>query len=108
MINAPGAQLNIGHFFSGMMDREEVASAFIAMALEGIPSFRRHFFDTLGSTLGEGLSKHIWSVVVEQDRVDIRMESSDAVILIENKLRSGAKQQGQLLKYFREACGGSH
>jgi hypothetical protein len=105
--SAPGFSLSLGHFFAGMMDREEVASAFLAMALEGVPSFRDHFFTAIApSGLEQVPFDRTWRVSVEQDRVDIRMETEDAVVLIENKLRPGSRQHEQLLRYFREACTG--
>lgn len=103
--NAPRISLSLGHFFAGRMDREEVASAFLAMALEGVPSFRDHVFAAIApSGLEQVPFDRTWRVSVEQDRVDIRMETEDAVVLIENMLRPGTRQHGQLLRYFRQAC----
>ena len=41
-----------------------------------------------------------WNVTVEEERVDVRIESENEIILLENKINSGAKQQGQLLRYY--------
>lgn len=105
MRRSDSAQLRLGHFFTGMMDREEVASAFLAMALEGVPSFRRLFF-VAAAPVGfrSELAGARWTVSVEAEGVDVRMDSNGWVVLIENKLRPGAKQPSQLLRYFRKAC----
>jgi hypothetical protein len=39
--------LRIAHFFQGTLHKEEAASAFLAMAIEGVPMFRRHFFEII-------------------------------------------------------------
>ena len=61
--------IRLNYFFEGMLKREESASAFLAMALEGVPSFRRHFFAALPipSELQDHLSTHDWSAVVVVD-----------------------------------------
>ena len=96
--------LRFHHFFEGMLKKEEAASAFLAMALEGVPSFRHHFFAAAGipdEWLGR-LQADTWEPArVERDRVDVRLASSTHVVLIENKIQSGAKQKGQLLRYYR-------
>ncbi len=92
--------LRIAHFFQGTLRKEEAASAFLAMAIEGVPMFRRHFFETILPDEAELFHEQQWIVTVEEERVDVRIESEDAVILIENKINPGAKQQGQLLRYY--------
>ena len=94
--------LRFAHFFEGTLRREEVASAFLAMALEGVPSFRQYFFKLILPNEKEALTERDWRIAVEQDRVDVRMQSLDTVFLIENKVSAGAKQQGQLLRYNLE------
>ncbi len=96
--------LSFGPLFRGMMDREEMASAFLAMALEGVPSFRELFFSLLGpEALLQELMNEEWTVAVEHERIDVTMSSRTWRVLIENKIRPGAKQAGQLLRYFRQA-----
>jgi hypothetical protein len=92
--------LRIAYFFQGTLRKEEVASAFLAMAIEGVPRFRRHCFEVILADEFERFDAQQWTVSVEEERVDVRIESEDAVILIENKISSGAKQQGQLLRYY--------
>jgi hypothetical protein len=92
---------SLRHFFLGALSREETASACLAMLLEGSEAFRRHFLNLAVPERAEALSKRIWNVVVEMDHVDVRMETEGFVILIENKLAAGAKQAGQLLKYYQ-------
>jgi hypothetical protein len=41
--------LRLSYFFKGMLKKEEAASAFLAMALDGVPSFRDYFFRSLVS-----------------------------------------------------------
>ena len=94
--------LRFAHFFESTLRREEVASAFLAMALEGVPSFRQYFFQLVLPNEKESLTERDWRIAVEQERVDIRMQSLDTVVLIENKVAAGAKQQGQLLRYYLE------
>lgn len=40
--------LRLNYLFEGMLKKEEAASAFLAMALQGVPSFRAHFFGAFG------------------------------------------------------------
>lgn len=96
--------LQLDHFFEGWLKKEEVASAFLAMALEGVPAFRHHFFAALGLSderLGQLHSESWKRPVVEKDRIDVRLESSTHVVLIENKVQAASKQQGQLLRYYK-------
>ena len=96
--------LRLNHFFKGMLKREESASAFLAMALEGVPSFRRYFFAALPlpPELQDHLSTQQWTAVaVEKNSIDVYLTTSGHVVLIENKIQAGAKQSGQLLRYYR-------
>ena len=96
--------LKIGVFLEGMLGREEVASAFLAMALKGVPSFRQHFFESLqiGAEQQANLSAQVWyEVAVEKDRTDVRLASPECVMLIENKVRAAAVKGGQFLQYYR-------
>jgi len=92
--------MRLTHFFEGSLGREEAASAFLAMALEGVPRFRKHFFKLVAPEEYKTLAEKKWSVKVEVRQVDVRMESGDTVVLIENKVNSGAKQENQLLRYY--------
>jgi hypothetical protein len=92
--------LRIAHFFEGSLGREEAASAFLAMALEGAPIFRRHFFKLVIPKEYISLSRKKWRVKVEVRQIDVRMEADDTIILIENKVNAGAKQENQLLRYY--------
>ncbi len=92
--------LRIAHFFQRTLRKEEVASAFLAMVIEGAAKFRGHFFKIILPNEFELFQEQQWLVTVEEERVDVRTESEGAVILIENKISPGAKQQGQLLRYY--------
>jgi len=92
--------MRLTHFFQGSLRREEVTSAFLAMALESFPKFRRYFFQCVLPDEDVSLSERRWNIIVEQDYVDVRMEADDTIVLIENKVNSGARQHGQLLRYY--------
>lgn len=92
---------SLQHFFQGKLGREEVSSACLAMLLEGSAAFRKHFFD-LVSPGDTDLPKRQWKIGVEREGVDILLESDDIILIIENKLSAGAKQVGQLLRYYRQ------
>lgn len=92
--------MRIAHFFEGSLGREEAASAFLAMALEGVPRFRSHFFQLVVPDEYTSLSRREWSVKVEVRQVDVRMESGNIIVLIENKVNAGARQDNQLLRYY--------
>lgn len=99
--------MKLDFFFQGMMSREEAASAFLAMALDGSPRFRSHFL-RLVSPEGHLLAAdRDWNVRVEVDAVDVRMDAGEVVVLIENKVYSGSKQQGQLLRYYKGEAEGN-
>jgi hypothetical protein len=93
--------LPLNHFFDGTLRKEEVASAFLAMALEGLPSFRSHFFSFI-EPLASATASSTITVKVEEKRVDVRLEVEGAVVLIENKVSPGAMQIGQMLKYYEQ------
>lgn len=92
---------SLQHFFQGKLGREEVSSACLAMLLEGSIAFRRHFFGLI-SPGDKDLSERPWKICVEHEGIDIRLESGDTILIIENKLSAGAKQVGQLLRYYRQ------
>lgn len=95
------ANMHLTHFFQGSLGREEVASAFLAMALEGCHRFRDYFLSLVASPeLADSLKQRKWRLSVEANSVDVRMESDDIVILIENKISSAPKKKGQLLRYY--------
>lgn len=94
--------MRLAHFFQGSLRREEVTSAFLAMALEGVPTFRRYFFQLVLPDEGVALAERPWNVEVEKDYMDVRMDGGDTIVVIENKVNPGAKQQGQLLRYYKK------
>jgi len=94
--------VELRHFFENMVRREETASAFLATLLDYDPAFRQAF---LGLVLDDpGVEDHeTWTVRVEEDRVDVTLESPNAYVLVEDKIGSGAKQHEQLLRYYGNA-----
>ena len=99
--------VDFGLFFQGKLAREEVASALIGTFLQWDAQFRTAFLGLLpAEVLGDAdrarCAEARWTVRVEDDAVDLTMESPDhdLVILIENKVRSGSQQVGQLLRYY--------
>lgn len=92
--------MHLQHFFRGLLRKEEVASAFLATLLECDPAFRGAFFRELFPNAAVALTDADWSVRVEADLVDVRLDSGAAVVLIENKVKAGAYQSGQLLRYY--------
>jgi hypothetical protein len=92
--------MNFDHFFTGKMSREEAASAFLAMAIEGSTRFRAHFLDRLDAP-DESAARE-WTVSVEDARVDVTMRSPTHVVLVENKIDSGAIRNGQLVEYYNQ------
>jgi len=98
--NINGNCMNLKHFFRGFLKKEEVASAFLATLLESDTQFRDFFFETIFPNQAPFLAGSIWNVQVESDRIDVRLESDNAIVLIENKVRSSAYESGQLLRYY--------
>jgi hypothetical protein len=94
--------LKIDHFFQGKLGKEGVASAFLAMALDGVPGFRRHFVKLIAPKEFVSLNRKKWEVLVECRHIDVRMGAGKTVILIENKINAGAKQKSQLLRYDKQ------
>lgn len=80
--------MHLRHFFRGSRKREEVASAFLATLLED-PGFRQAFFKKLFPQAIDILSNPCWIVEVEAAGIDIRLDSDEAVMIIENKVRPG-------------------
>ena len=94
--------MDFSPFFSGGASREESASAILAMSLAGVPSFRRFFFELVAAEDAERLSRREWTVAVEENYVDVRLNADDTAILIENKTKAASVQPGQLLRYYLE------
>jgi hypothetical protein len=92
--------VHLRHFFRGLLKKEEVASAFLATLLEQDPAFRKAFFQKLFPDAAVALASARWTVQVEVDRVDIRLDSDAAVVIIENKVKAGAYERGQVLRYY--------
>jgi len=101
-MSAATGDMRLRHFFENMVRREETASAFLATLLEYDPTFRRAF---LRLVLDDPAfdDQETWSVRVEEERVDVTIESPTMLVLIEDKIGSGAKQHGQLLRYYLSA-----
>ena len=68
--------------------------------MEGSIAFRRHFFAQVAPDKSDDLARRSWTIGVEADNIDIHLEAEGIGVIIENKLGSGAKQAGQLLKYY--------
>lgn len=96
--------MRLNHFFENMVRREEMASAFLATLLAYDRAFRGAF---LRLALDDPVLDELeaWKVQVEEDRVDVTLDSPSTLILIENKIGSGAKQVDQLLRYYLAAAG---
>jgi hypothetical protein len=94
--------MRLRHFFENMVRREEMASAFLATLLDYDPAFRMAFLRLI---LDDPVEREAdaWTVAVEDGRVDVTLESPTTFVLIEDKISSGAKQQDQLLRYYRGA-----
>jgi len=91
---------SLRHFFKGGLCREEVVSACLAMLLEGSTDVRRHFFMLCGDQRLTESANANWTVAVEHDELDIRLECDDTIVIIENKVFGASKQSGQLLRYY--------
>ena len=90
---------------------EGSVSALLASMLDQYPDFLEAFFDNL--QLGDRvkqLKARTWNVEVEVHGLDILLTSKDAeeVIIIENKIRPGSVQKGQLSKYYVKALESLH
>ncbi len=94
--------MKLTYFFKGTIRKEQIASAFLATLFNEKPSFREFFFQTAFPTESAALSGHAWKVEIEANLVDVRLSSVNTVAIIENKIRAGAKQKGQLLRYYQE------
>lgn len=94
--------MELRHFFESMVRREEMASAFLATLLDYDAPFRQAF---LGLVLDDPAieDEGVWEGRVEEDRVDVTLESPTIYLLIEDKIGSGAKQHAQLLRYYETA-----
>ena len=94
--------MDISLFFKGKIKREEISSAFLATLLNNRSYFRDSFFDLLQITEAVDFKKLDWKVEVENNNVDINLNTTGWVVLIENKLRRGSKKKGQLSGYYEE------
>ena len=95
--------LTLKPFFQGKLAREEATSAFLAMLLDGLSSFRAHFMAQL-PVEPDAVPRGPHIVSTEVREVDVRVDypAMDAVILIENKVLASSVSPGQLLRYYRE------
>ena len=94
--------MKLTYFFKATIRKEQIASAFLATLLHEKQSFREFFFQKAFPTEWETLSGCAWKVEVEPFMVDVRLSSINTVVIIENKVRVGAKQEGQLLRYYQD------
>lgn len=94
--------MNMHFFFSGRLSREESASALLASLIEQREDFREFFFSLVQISKPEGS----FAINTEVQDVDIRIDYSNGnntyVILVENKIRAGAIQQNQLVRYYEK------
>lgn len=92
--------MNPHFFFKGKLSREESASAYLATLLDQIPEFRVATLDKAGILEPGGPC----TILTELREVDIRLDYPEAetVVLIENKIRSGALQVDQLSRYYQQ------
>jgi hypothetical protein len=97
--------MKLTYFFEATIRKEQIASAFLATLLNEKSSFRRFFFEKAFPAEAVTLSKYDWKVEVEPYMVDIRLSSVNAVVIIENKVRAGAKREAQLIRYYQEQKG---
>jgi hypothetical protein len=96
--------MKLNHFFRGTVRKEDVASAFLATALEQSPRFRAHFFRLVDADQAEALAEQIWTYAVEERRVDVTLKAAGIQVIIENKICAGAHQAEQLIRYYRECA----
>lgn len=94
--------MSLRHFFEGMVRREEIASAYLATLLQYSPTFREKFLQ-LAFRNPDFVDAETWTTRVEAELVDVTVESSSTIVLIENKLGSGARMLGQLVRYYAAA-----
>ncbi len=93
------------YLFDSTVRQEQIASALLAMAIDGSAAFRRHFMRHAmpPDFLDVALTRD-WDVIVEEGSVDVKLTSRNPdswAILVENKIQNSAKQVGQLLRYCR-------
>jgi hypothetical protein len=98
--------MKLDHFFRGTLRKEEVASAFLATTLEESRDFRHYLFSLMRVEDPKHLAELTWTVRVEADRIDVSLESDNTLVIIENKVSAGAKQEGQLQRYYLAARSG--
>ena len=96
--------MDLRYFFEGSLDHEVSSSAFLAMLLNASTPFREAFLDAaLQGSPHTGCDP--WHVDVELDQVDVTMRCDHWLVLIENKIQSGAVRRDQLRDYYLHARG---
>lgn len=102
------SSLDLKHFFDGQQSRENSASAFLATLLDFDPGFRQAFLALL--PVDPPLDASQFQAVTVEDTlgstgggIDITMDLGSTLVVIENKVASSAKQDGQLVGYYRRA-----
>lgn len=83
------------HFLAGGMCREEATSAFLATLLHQSVDFQERFFRLCGIP-----SFTVTDVIVEQEQRDVTVVGANTFVIIENKIASGSKKDGQLVGYY--------
>jgi len=95
------ALVQLRHFFENMVRREETASAFLATLLDYDSAFRWAF---LGLATDDAAIDDVepWVVRVEEDRVDVTLESPTTYVLIgtTDELQVALADTGQYLLEF--------
>lgn len=95
--------LQLRYLFGGGLGADHVTAALLAMAFEGVRAFRKHFLGLVLPDEADALSKQAWSVKVEDDHVDVRMDTAGLAILIKNTIaHNDPKQVVQLLRYYQK------
>ena len=91
------------HFFKATIRKEQIASAFLATLLDEKLLFRSFFFAKAFPKETLALSGDQWKVEVEPNNVDVQLSTENTVVIIENKVRAGAKQGlSQLFRYYQD------
>ena len=96
--------MRLEHFLRGTVRKEDIASAFLATALQQSRRFREHFFRRIDPERAGVLAGERWSYAVEERRVDVTLKTAGTIMIIENKIRAGAKQVEQLVRYYKECA----
>jgi hypothetical protein len=93
--------VNPHFFFEGKLSREESASALLATLLEQSIEFRRRFCELLEV---KTTRDDQFVVEVERNDIDIAFDiGNSTTVIVEAKIASGSKTDGQLAMYYERA-----